>query len=178
MRTKRPVSIAIICVLAITVLGAAMVYAPPPGDLTLPPLFNAFITNTEDDPVPVDLTDEAIDVNLDEPVEVTTPSGESLDVEVTNGVDVSGWLHTTRDATETRTIEYTVSYPMHFDTRGYRVVTVVIGVDVEAKVWVEWEIASDFFAFEEEFDIEIPDEDAEKITTVQQATDYINAHIN
>ena len=31
-------------------------------------------------------------------------------------------------------------------------------------------------AFEEEFDIEIPDEDAEKITTVQQAIDYINDH--
>ena len=29
---------------------------------------------------------------------------------------------------------------------------------------------------EEEFDIEIPDEDAEKITTVQQAVDYIKAH--
>ncbi|CCH66583.1 Acyl carrier protein [Richelia intracellularis HH01] len=29
-------------------------------------------------------------------------------------------------------------------------------------------------ALEEEFDIEIPDEDAEKITTVQQAVDYIN----
>jgi len=29
-------------------------------------------------------------------------------------------------------------------------------------------------AFEEEFDIEIPDEDAEKITTVHQAIDYIN----
>ncbi len=28
---------------------------------------------------------------------------------------------------------------------------------------------------EEEFDIEIPDEDAEKITTVQQAVDYIDA---
>jgi acyl carrier protein len=27
---------------------------------------------------------------------------------------------------------------------------------------------------EEEFDLEIPDEDAEKITTVQQAIDYIN----
>ena len=27
--------------------------------------------------------------------------------------------------------------------------------------------------FEEEFDIEIPDEDAEKITTVQQAIDYV-----
>jgi acyl carrier protein len=29
---------------------------------------------------------------------------------------------------------------------------------------------------EEEFQTEIPDEDAEKITTVQQAVDYINAH--
>lgn len=31
-------------------------------------------------------------------------------------------------------------------------------------------------ALEEEFEIEIPDEEAEKITTVQQATDYIVAH--
>ena len=31
-------------------------------------------------------------------------------------------------------------------------------------------------ALEEEFDCEIPDEEAEKITTVKQAIDYINAH--
>jgi acyl carrier protein len=31
-------------------------------------------------------------------------------------------------------------------------------------------------AFEEAFDIEIPDEDAEKIKTVKDAVDYINAH--
>ena len=30
-------------------------------------------------------------------------------------------------------------------------------------------------ALEEEFETEIPDEEAEKITTVQQAIDYINA---
>ncbi len=30
--------------------------------------------------------------------------------------------------------------------------------------------------FEEEFDIEIPDEDAEKITTVQDAVTYIDGH--
>ena len=30
--------------------------------------------------------------------------------------------------------------------------------------------------FEEEFDIEIPDEDAEKITTVQNAIDYASQH--
>jgi len=31
-------------------------------------------------------------------------------------------------------------------------------------------------ALEEEFECEIPDEEAEKITTVQQAIDYVNAH--
>ena len=31
-------------------------------------------------------------------------------------------------------------------------------------------------ALEEEFDTEIPDEEAEKITTVQSAIDYINAN--
>ncbi|MBI3778419.1 MAG: acyl carrier protein [Gammaproteobacteria bacterium] len=33
-------------------------------------------------------------------------------------------------------------------------------------------------ALEEEFDCEIPDDQAEKITTVQQAVDYINSHLN
>ena len=32
-------------------------------------------------------------------------------------------------------------------------------------------------ALEEEFECEIPDEEAEKITSVQQAIDYINAHL-
>jgi len=32
-------------------------------------------------------------------------------------------------------------------------------------------------ALEEEFGTEIPDEEAEKITTIQQAIDYIKAHI-
>lgn len=31
-------------------------------------------------------------------------------------------------------------------------------------------------ALEEEFETEIPDEDAEKITTVRQVVDYINEH--
>jgi acyl carrier protein len=31
-------------------------------------------------------------------------------------------------------------------------------------------------AIDEEFETEIPDEDAEKITTIQQAVDYINSH--
>lgn len=31
-------------------------------------------------------------------------------------------------------------------------------------------------ALEEEFETEIPDEEAENITTVQQAVDYVNSH--
>ncbi len=33
-------------------------------------------------------------------------------------------------------------------------------------------------ALEEEFDCDIPDEEAEKITTVQQAIDYVNANLD
>ena len=33
-------------------------------------------------------------------------------------------------------------------------------------------------ALEEAFECEIPDEEAEKITTVQQAVDYVNAHLD
>ena len=32
-------------------------------------------------------------------------------------------------------------------------------------------------ALEEEFECEIPDEEAEKITTVQQAIDYVSVHL-
>jgi acyl carrier protein len=32
-------------------------------------------------------------------------------------------------------------------------------------------------ALEDEFECEIPDEEAEKIRTVQQAVDYVNAHL-
>ena len=33
-------------------------------------------------------------------------------------------------------------------------------------------------AFEEEFGTEIPDEEAEKITTIQEAINYIESHLN
>ncbi|MDG1226291.1 MAG: acyl carrier protein, partial [Burkholderiales bacterium] len=33
-------------------------------------------------------------------------------------------------------------------------------------------------ALEEEFECEIPDEDAEKITSVQQAIDYVNSNLD
>ena len=40
-----------------------------------------------------------------------------------------------------------------------------------------WETPQEVFdKLNEEFDLEIPDEDAEKITTVQNAIDYANTH--
>jgi len=33
-------------------------------------------------------------------------------------------------------------------------------------------------AFEEEFGVEIPDEDAEKLTTVGKALDYLHSHVS
>ena len=61
-----------------------------------------------------------------------------------------------------------------------------LGVD-EADVKLESHFVDDLGAdsldtvelvmkLEEDFDIEIPDEDAEKIQTVKDAIDYINAH--
>ena len=70
-----------------------------------------------------------------------------------------------------------------------RVINIVadqLGVDKE-KVTPETSFVNDLgadsldtvelvMAFEEEFGIEIPDEDAEKITRVKEAIDYIDAH--
>ena len=39
------------------------------------------------------------------------------------------------------------------------------------------DIVERVMAIEKEFNIEIPDEDAEKISTVQDAIDYIHAHL-
>ena len=63
----------------------------------------------------------------------------------------------------------------------------VLSVD-EAQVTPEANFADDLdadsldlvelvMALEEEFETEIPDEEAEKITTVQLAIDYINEHL-
>lgn len=109
-KIRRFVTTTIVCVLVASIFGSAMVLAPAP-DLIFPQLIDVFVTNTSNDPVPVDVTDdtldvtldepidvtldEPIDVTLDEPIEVTNPSGESLDVNVANTLDVSGWLHTT-----------------------------------------------------------------------------------
>jgi acyl carrier protein len=73
---------------------------------------------------------------------------------------------------------------MAADERVKKIITEQLGVD-EEDVTPEANFVEDLgadsldtvelvMAFEEEFGIEIPDEDAEKILTVQQAVDYIN----
>ena len=72
-------------------------------------------------------------------------------------------------------------------TRVKKVVVEQLGVN-EDEVTNEASFADDLgadsldnvelvMALEEEFDCEIPDEEAEKISTVQQAIDYVSAHL-
>ena len=72
------------------------------------------------------------------------------------------------------------------DERVKQIIVEQLGVD-EAEVSANASFVDDLgadsldtvelvMAFEEAFEIEIPDEDAEKIRTVKDAVDYINAH--
>jgi acyl carrier protein len=72
------------------------------------------------------------------------------------------------------------------DERVKQIIVEQLGVD-EAEVTTNASFVDDLgadsldtvelvMAFEEAFEIEIPDEDAEKIRTVKDAVDYINAH--
>jgi len=72
------------------------------------------------------------------------------------------------------------------DERVKQIIVEQLGVD-EAEVTANGSFVDDLgadsldtvelvMAFEEAFEIEIPDEDAEKIRTVKDAVDYINAH--
>jgi len=75
---------------------------------------------------------------------------------------------------------------MSIEQRVKKIVAEQLGVN-EAEVKNESSFVNDLgadsldtvelvMALEEEFECEIPDEDAEKITTVQQALDYVLAH--
>ncbi len=75
---------------------------------------------------------------------------------------------------------------MDIEARVKKIVAEQLGVN-EADVKTESSFVDDLgadsldtvelvMALEEEFECEIPDEDAEKITTVQQAIDYVNSH--
>jgi acyl carrier protein len=72
------------------------------------------------------------------------------------------------------------------EQRIKKIVAEQLGVN-EAEVKNEYSFVDDLgadsldtvelvMALEEEFECEIPDEEAEKINTVQQAIDYINSH--
>jgi acyl carrier protein len=74
----------------------------------------------------------------------------------------------------------------NIEPRVKKIVAEQLGVN-EADVKIESSFVNDLgadsldtvelvMALEEEFECEIPDEDAEKITTVQQAIDYVKAH--
>ncbi|HYP68068.1 MAG TPA: acyl carrier protein [Thiobacillaceae bacterium] len=75
---------------------------------------------------------------------------------------------------------------MDIEARVKKIVAEQLGVN-EGDVKVESSFVDDLgadsldtvelvMALEEEFECEIPDEEAEKITTVQQAIDYVNSH--
>ena len=76
----------------------------------------------------------------------------------------------------------------NIEQRVKKIVAEQLGVN-EAEVKIESSFVDDLgadsldtvelvMALEEEFDCEIPDEEAEKITTVKQAVDYVNGHLN
>ena len=75
----------------------------------------------------------------------------------------------------------------NIEPRVKKIVAEQLGVN-EADVKIESSFVNDLgadsldtvelvMALEEEFECEIPDEDAEKITTVQQAIDYVNNNL-
>ncbi len=74
----------------------------------------------------------------------------------------------------------------NIEQRVTKIVAEQLGVN-EAEVKIDSSFVDDLgadsldtvelvMALEEEFDCEIPDEEAEKITTVKQAVDYVNGH--
>ncbi|GGX78316.1 MULTISPECIES: acyl carrier protein [Vogesella] len=76
----------------------------------------------------------------------------------------------------------------NIEARVKKIVAEQLGVN-EAEVKIDSSFVDDLgadsldtvelvMALEEEFECEIPDEEAEKITTVQQAVDYVTAHLN
>ncbi|MDO8932078.1 MAG: acyl carrier protein [Rhodocyclaceae bacterium] len=75
----------------------------------------------------------------------------------------------------------------NIEQRVKKIVAEQLGVN-EADIKIESSFVDDLgadsldtvelvMALEEEFECEIPDEEAEKITTVQQAVDYINKNV-
>jgi len=76
---------------------------------------------------------------------------------------------------------------MDIEAKVREIIVKQLGVD-EAKVTLDASFVDDLgadsldtvelvMAFEEEFDVEIPDEAAEKIATVRDAVDYLKQHV-
>jgi acyl carrier protein len=95
-------------------------------------------------------------------------------------------MHTAREKGRT-SMKEEVKKPMAVEDRIKKTIAEQLGVD-EDEVVPEASFVDDLgadsldtvelvMAFEEEFDIEIPDEDAEKILTVGRAMDYIKEKV-
>lgn len=144
MKTKKFFVTLLSCILLVTVVGSTTISAAPKDNPNPPVLWDVFVINTSENPVPVEIAEGELDVNLDEPIEVTNPDGESLAVEVTNledlTLDVSGWLHTTDEGLIMGYITYEDLLLSTIDTRGYRQITLISSSDIEPEVWVEWVI--------------------------------------
>jgi len=100
-------------------------------------LMDVFVTNTSDNPVPVDITDESIDVTLDEPI------------------DVSGWLHTTQS--DFKWLGDVSGWRMLFDidTTGYRQITFGIkDYEEGCEISLDWYVHDPFsFAYDWSFTV-------------------------
>jgi len=118
MKPKYFATIILASLLIVTVFGSVTVFAPQPTTPNPNAILDAFITNTSDDPVPVDITDTSIDVNLNEPIEVT------LD----EPIEVMG-METTYWDTDTTSIDPSDSEPHWVSTEGYKEITLFIEND-------------------------------------------------
>src|SRR5690348_10955052 len=98
-----------------------------------------------------------------------------------------GWHPSTDSTTIPRLWPWRLTHMSSIEERVKKIVVEQLGVkeeDVTANASFVDDLGADsldtvelVMALEEEFETEIPDEEAEKITTVQQAVDYIKAHV-
>jgi len=138
MKVKQFATVFLAALLLLMVFGSQTVLAPPPASSNPPVLWDVIIKNSSENPVPVTIANEDLEVVIDDPIEVTNPEGESLNVSIPDGVevtnldeinlDVSGWLHTTQRGRllfEDFSLETENHGFYSIVTTGYREVTVM-----------------------------------------------------
>lgn len=115
------------------------------------------------DPVDVEVVG-AVEVDDSEPLavqgSVNVNDTNPVDVEVIGTVpvsmDLTGWLHTTNEVRMVAAYGGGYGDIIEIETRGYRLVTIVMAADIASTVTSEWVLGSDLtemFAFEEHIDL-------------------------